>query len=59
MSASVRFGIKGSFTDIAYINGKEIVNVVGIDKNGCLKDRFVTFDGNSDVNPQIQEKIVP
>jgi len=59
LSTSVRFGIKGSFTDVAYVNGKEIVNVVGIDNKGCLKDRFVTFEGNSDVHPQVQEKIVP
>ena len=59
LSASIRFGIEGSFTDIAYVNGKEIANVVGIDKNGCVKDRFVSFDGNSNVNPQIKEKMVP
>ena len=59
LSATIRFGIEGSFTDVAYVNGKEITNAVGIDKNGYVKDRFVSFDGNNDVNPQIKEKKVP
>lgn len=59
LSASIRFGMKGSFTDVAFVNGKEIVNVVGIDNDGYVKDRFVSLDGNNSNPPQIREKKVP
>ena len=51
--------MEGSFTDIAFVNGKEIANVVGIDNDGYVKDRFVSLDGNSSNPPQIREKKVP
>ena len=59
LSASIRFGMKGSFSDVAFVNGKEIVNVVGIDNDGYVKDRFVSLDGNNSNPPQIREKKVP
>lgn len=59
LSASIRFGMKGAFTDISFVNGKEIVNVVGIDNNGYVNDRFVSHDGNITDSPQIKEKKVP
>jgi len=59
LSASIRFGMEGSFTDIAFVNGKEIANVVGIDMNGFVKDRFVTLDGNKANHPKIKDKKVP
>ncbi len=59
LSASIRFGMEGSFTDVAFVNGKEIVNVVGINQNGNVKDRFVSLEGNNDNPPKIKEKKVP
>lgn len=47
LSVSVRFGIQGSFTDVAYVNGQEIVNVVGVDSIGRINDRWIGFGGNS------------
>lgn len=59
LSASIRFGIKGSFTDRAFVDGKEIANVVGIDNDGYVKDRFVSFDGNIADPPLLTDKKVP
>ena len=59
LSASIRFGMEGSFTDVAFLDGKEIVYVVGIDNDGYVKDRFVYFDGNCIKSPLITEKKVP
>ena len=44
-NASVRFGVKGEVTDVAYINGVETANVVGINGDGQLKDFYCNQDG--------------
>ena len=44
-NASVRFGAKGEVTDIAYINGVETTNAVGIKGDGRLKDFYSNQDG--------------
>lgn len=59
LSASIRYGIEGSFTDIAFVNGKEIVNVVGIDNNGYVKNRFFNLEGNNTDFPRLSERKVP
>ena len=59
LSASVRFGIEGSFTDVAFVNGEEIVNVVGINENGFINDRYVRFDGKFYPNIEVKEKTIP
>lgn len=58
LSSSIRFGTDGSFTDVAYKDGKEIVNVVGVSSDGLVSDRFVNFDGNA-LPIQIQDRQVP
>ncbi len=57
--ASIRYGTEGNFTDVAYVDGKEIVYVVGVDANGRINDRFVTFDGNMMTHPDIADKQIP
>ena len=47
LSVSVRFGIQGSYTDVAFIDGQEIVNVVGVDNKGEINGRWIGFDGNN------------
>lgn len=47
LSVSVRFGIEGSSTDVAYVDGQEIVNVVGVDNKGRINNRWIGFGGNS------------
>lgn len=47
LSVSVRFGIDGSFTDVAFVDGQEIVNVVGVDNKGKINNRWIGFGGNS------------
>ena len=58
-SASLRYGIEGSFTDCAFVCDKEIVYVVVVDANGRINDRFVTYDGNMEKPPDISDKQVP
>lgn len=48
LSVSLRFGEKGSATDICFRDGKEIMNTVGIDKNGFLMRKRASFDGLDD-----------
>lgn len=51
----VRFGIKGSHTDVAYVNGEEIVNCVGIEKDGHLKKSKVSLNGKIEMfDPEIE-----
>lgn len=59
LSATIRFGMKGSFTDIAFVDGKEIVNIVGVDKDGRVKDCFYSFDGRIQNVPQLSDQNVP
>ncbi len=41
----VRFGIKGFHTDIAYVNGTEIINAVKINHDGTIQKKYVTLNG--------------
>ena len=45
LAPTLRFGIKGSVTDVTYVNGVETVNLVGIDADGRVKDFAYTADG--------------
>lgn len=42
---TVRIGIKGSITDICYVDGKECANVLGISEEGKIKNEIVNQDG--------------
>ena len=57
LSVSLRFGEKGYATDVCYKDGKEIVNVVGVEKNGFLKSKVVGFDGFVDLKKNVTERI--
>lgn len=57
--ASMRFGVEGSHTDIVWIDGVEVANVVGIEDSGIIKDRYVSFSGNIQVEKKINNRIVP
>ncbi len=43
---AIRFGLKGHYTDVAYIDGVEIINCVGICENGVISDRGYRLDGS-------------
>lgn len=45
-NAIVRFGIEGSITDVSWKNGKEQLNVVGIDASGRFMGTVFDADGN-------------
>lgn len=57
--ATIRFGVEGSATDIIFDGEKEIANVVGIDENGIINDKFRSFDGVVENHPIIKDKQVP
>lgn len=57
--ASVRFGIKGAYTDVAYRNGEEIVNVAGLNAEGELNMKFCTLNGLSQPQLNITQKSCP
>lgn len=59
LSASVRFGIEGWHTDVAYVNGVEIVNAVGLDDDGRIRGRFVSMQGLYDREIHITQPVVP
>ena len=59
LSTTIRYGIEGSFTDVAFVNGKEVVHVVGIDKSGRVNERHFTGDGLNPTPPRIVTKEVP
>ena len=44
-SPCIRFGIKGSGTDVAYVNGEEIINCIGILPDGRVRDEYITLAG--------------
>ena len=43
--ASIRYGINGICTDVAFNDGKEILNVVGMTDEGKINNNFVNLDG--------------
>lgn len=57
--AAIRFGVEGSATDITFVDEKEIMNVVGIDEDGIINDKFRSLDGVSESHPVITDKQVP
>lgn len=61
LSVSLRYGTEGYATDVAFINGEEIVNVIGIDENGVIKNTLFGVDGkkNFDKYDSIKDKKVP
>ncbi len=54
----VRYGIEGSPTDVAFVDGEEIVQVVGIGEDGRIYDRGFTMSGNR-LDPVVEDKQVP
>ena len=59
ISATIRFGVEGFFTDVCFIDGEEIVNVVGVAPDGTVKERYGSFRGVSDVNIDLQQRVAP
>lgn len=61
VSCSIRFGTEGHYSDIAFIDGREITNVVGVDSNGYIKTKQFGIYGevNFEKYNQIAEKQVP
>ncbi len=57
-SPCVRFGVEGSVTDIAFVNGKEIINAVAINENGEISDHYYTLYGER-VPLDAKQKTVP
>lgn len=45
-NASIRFGVAGSVTDMAYVKGVEIARVAGLSDDGCLRSYFCNQDGD-------------
>lgn len=59
LSSSIRFGLEGYFTDVCYIDGEEIVNVVGVEKDGTVKEQYGSFRGLTDITVDLHERISP
>lgn len=59
LSTSIRFGLEGHFTDVCYIDGEEIVNVVGVDKDGTVKEQYGSFRGLCDITVELHERVSP
>ncbi len=57
-SPCVRFGVEGSCTDVAHINGEEIVQCIGISPDGRVKDEYVTLNGEKKPFP-VEDRQVP
>ena len=47
MFAAVRAGIPGTFTDVAFVNGVELVNIIGITNDGYFSTKMVNQDGQT------------
>ena len=54
----IRYGIEGSHTDVAFVDGEEIVQVVGIGADGVIYEGGVTMSGKP-LAPVIPDKQVP
>jgi hypothetical protein len=59
LSSSIRFGIEGRFTDVNFINGEEIVNVVGLTPDGAVNDRYISFAGRTGLSFDLQQRVAP
>ncbi|MDO4189532.1 MAG: sugar-transfer associated ATP-grasp domain-containing protein, partial [Lachnospiraceae bacterium] len=58
-NAMVRFGLPGYHTDVAFVNGKEIVRAVGITKEGHLKSHFWDLYGHKSKLEEYEYTEVP
>ena len=45
LAPCIRFGIPGHHTDVAYVEGKEVINAIGINPDGRIMDYYITLDG--------------
>ena len=59
LSASIRYGVEGHFTDVAFIKGEEIVNTVGVNNDGTVNSRFVSLRGNAEPPEHFNQPMVP
>ena len=59
LSSSIRFGLEGYFTDVCYIDGEEIVNVVGVEPDGTVKQRYGSFRGLCDITVNLTQRQAP
>lgn len=59
LSNSIRFGLEGYFTDVCFIDGEEIVNVVGVEKDGTVKERYGSFRGLCDITVDLKTRVAP
>lgn len=59
LSTSIRFGMKGSPTDVTYKNGQEIINAVGINKDGTVNERFVSLPETGAPTPVLSQTQIP
>lgn len=59
LSASIRYGIEGAFTDVSFVKGKEIVNVCGINEDGIINERCANLDGRIAPPQALKEKVLP
>jgi len=61
IAGSVRVGLKGAVTDVSYVDGVEIVRLIGINEDGTLKKWMFDQNGNrtpaKDVIPNPEMKI--
>ena len=57
-SPCVRYGIPGSATDVAYVDGEEIVNCVGIDSSGMVFNNGINLSGKV-LSLNLKERQVP
>ena len=61
LSVSLRYGIEGYATDVVFIKGQEIVNVVGIDEHGEIRTTLYGLNGKKEFDKyrSIKDKKVP
>lgn len=58
LSPCIRIGIKGSHTDVSFVNGTEIVNAIKIE-GGKIANHYVTLEGKYYPLPDLYIKQVP
>ena len=59
LSSSVRFGIEGSPTDVAFVDGVEIVNAAGLEQDGRVNGRYVSMQGHYGRDIKLTEPVAP
>ncbi len=62
-NATIRFGIPGYATDVAYVDGVETVRVLGLTEEGVVRGSFFDQDGNkvplSELSPSLGGTVLP